>query len=189
MLEIRLQAMCLIWRYNFYCTPRIQMFARFSWSEARTHVKTAMLHLHSITEYCIRYKVLHQGERQIKRQIDKLKDRGFTTRPRPIKKITRTLSEEKNINSNSLQYMYLFFQTVYCNYKLLILHDLLTMVIQSFSSGKWWALYTLPLEKYEIIKWNGDHKKTGLTCIRKGTAIPSLCSLIIPPMDREVLEP
>ena len=36
---------------------------------------------------------------------------------------------------------------------------------------------------------NNYHEKTGLTCIRKNTAIPSLCSLIIPPMDREVLEP
>ena len=32
---------------------RIRLFARFSWSEARTHVKTAMLHLHSIAKYFI----------------------------------------------------------------------------------------------------------------------------------------
>ena len=152
MLEIRLQAMCFIRRFNFYCTHRIWLFARFSRSEARTHVKTAMLHLHSITEYFIRYKVLHQGKRQIKRQIkDKIKDRGFTTRLRYIKKLQElflnTLREEKNINIMSLQYMYSFFQTVYCNYKLLILHGLLTMVIQSLSRGNCWALYTLPLEK------------------------------------------
>ena len=152
MLEIRLQAMCFILRYIVYCTHRIRLFARFSWSEARTHVKTAMLHLHSITEYFIGYKVLHQGKREIKRQIkDKLRDRGFTTRLRSIKKFQElflnTLREEKNINSMSLQYMYLFLQTVYCNYKLLILHGLLTMVIQSFFSGNCWALYTSPLEK------------------------------------------
>ena len=37
-------------RYNFYCTHRIRLY---SWSEARTHVKTAMLHQHSIAEYFI----------------------------------------------------------------------------------------------------------------------------------------
>ena len=109
MLEIRLKAMCFIWRYNFYCTHRIRLFARFSWSEARTHDKTATLDLHSITEYFIGCKVLHQGKRQMKRQIkDKLKDKGLTARLRSIKKLQElflnTLREEKNINSTSLHY-------------------------------------------------------------------------------------
>ena len=81
--------------------------------QQRMLIKTATLHLHSITEYFIACKVLHQGKRQIK---DKLKDRGLTTGLRSIKKLQElflnTLRKEKNINSMSLQYMYLFFQTV-----------------------------------------------------------------------------
>ena len=70
---------------------------------------------------------------------DKVKERGFTTPLRSIKELQElflnTLREEKKINSMSLQEMYLLFQTVYSNYKSLILHDLLIMVTHSFSSG------------------------------------------------------
>ena len=57
-----------------------------------------LLNMLFVIKYCIKVK-------------DKLKDRGFTTRLRSIKKLQQlflnTLREEKSINSMSLQYTYL----------------------------------------------------------------------------------